>query len=189
MILCTFAALEDRQQADMTDTMQWYAFRILRGRRNRFLSKLKGDGVRIYSIEKVTAEVEDGYVVKEVRTPLFPNIVFVRAAASYVVSIQRNPDSCAAPYTEPGTRIPAVIPDREMEILMFVNEASGYKIDAYDGDITKGDHVKVLGGVFEGAEGYVVRIKGNRRFVVSINGVVAVATTYIPKEFLRKIEA
>ena len=35
------------------------------------------------------------------------------------------------------------------------------------------------GGVFEGVEGLFVRVKGDRRVVVSIQGVMAVATTFI----------
>ena len=51
----------------------------------------------------------------------------------------------------------------------------------------KGDRVRVTDGVFKGAEGYVKRIKKDRRLVVSIRGVVAVATSYIPPQFLEII--
>ena len=44
--------------------------------------------------------------------------------------------------------------------------------------------MRVTDGVFKGAEGYVKRIKKDRRLVVSIRGVVAVATSYIPPQFL-----
>ena len=50
-----------------------------------------------------------------------------------------------------------------------------------------GVRVRVTEGPFKGAEGYIKRIKGNRRLIVSIEGVVAVATTYIPGCFLEKI--
>lgn len=43
----------------------------------------------------------------------------------------------------------------------------------------KGDRVRITGGVFEGVEGIFVRVKGDRRVVVSIQGVMAVATTFI----------
>lgn len=43
--------------------------------------------------------------------------------------------------------------------------------------------MRVTEGPFKGAEGYIKRIKGNRRLIVSIEGVVAVATTYIPGVF------
>ena len=53
---------------------------------------------------------------------------------------------------------------------------------------TKGDKVRVTGGLFEGAEGYIKRIKGNHRLVVAIEGITAVATSYIPTCYLERIE-
>ena len=38
-----------------------------------------------------------------------------------------------------------------------------------------------------GAEGHICRIRGNRRLVVSINGICAVATSYVPACFLQKL--
>ena len=44
-----------------------------------------------------------------------------------------------------------------------------------------------MAGVFEGAEGVLVRVKGDRRVVVAIEGLVAVATTFIHPSMLEKI--
>ena len=52
----------------------------------------------------------------------------------------------------------------------------------------KGDKVRITGGLFEGAIGTLMRIKGNRRVVVSIPGVIAVATTDIHPSLIEKIE-
>ena len=51
-----------------------------------------------------------------------------------------------------------------------------------------GDRVVVTQGPFKGAEGHIKRIKKDRRLVVTIPGVVAVATAYIPPDFLKKID-
>ena len=45
----------------------------------------------------------------------------------------------------------------------------------------------VTDGPFKGAEGHIRRIKKDRRLVVTIAGVVAVATTYIHPSMLKKI--
>ena len=45
----------------------------------------------------------------------------------------------------------------------------------------------VIDGKFKGAEGYICRIKKNSRLVVAIQGVCAVATSYIPQSFIQKI--
>ena len=52
----------------------------------------------------------------------------------------------------------------------------------------EGDRVVVTDGPFKGAEGHIKRIKRDRRLVVTIRGVVAVATTYIHPSLLRKVE-
>ena len=45
----------------------------------------------------------------------------------------------------------------------------------------------VTGGPFKGAEGHIKRIKRDRRLIVTIKGVVAVATAYIHPSLLRKV--
>ena len=50
-----------------------------------------------------------------------------------------------------------------------------------------GDRVRVTGGPLKGAEGYIKRIKKNQRLLVCIEGVIAVATSYIPSELLEKV--
>lgn len=45
--------------------------------------------------------------------------------------------------------------------------------------LQKGDRVRITGGVFEGVEGIILRVKGDRRVSVCIKGVMAVATAYV----------
>ena len=54
-------------------------------------------------------------------------------------------------------------------------------------ELVKGDRVRVTEGVFKGAEGYITRVHGTKRFVVVIEGIAAVATSYIPGKFLEKL--
>ena len=61
-------------------------------------------------------------------------------------------------------------------------------MESIDQKIVKGDRVKITGGILQGAEGYITRVHGTKRFVVVINGVAAIATGYIPKQFIEKIE-
>jgi len=165
----------------------WYAFRIFRNGRSRFISRLQDEHLRYYFIEKETQSLDLNYHVVTEKKLLFPSLVFVRCDVAWVKNVQRDPDAAVAPYTKIGSREPSLIPDREMELLMFVVKAAGYQLDVYEGDLSKGDHVRVLEGVFKGAEGYVLRVHGNKRFVVSIQGVAAVATSYIPQQFLERI--
>ena len=42
--------------------------------------------------------------------------------------------------------------------------------------------------MFAGAEGQIVRVKGNRRLIVYLTGICAIATSYIPQCFLEKLD-
>ena len=93
-------------------------------------------------------------------------------------------------YRETGGRKPAVIPDREMEVFRFVVTAGREGLEMLGDDrpeYHEGDRVRVTGGPFKGAEGHIKRIKRDRRLVVSIRGVVAVATTYIHPSLLERV--
>ena len=47
--------------------------------------------------------------------------------------------------------------------------------------------MRVLEGPLKGAEGYIKRIRKDRRLLVAIEGFIAVATTFIPPQFLEKV--
>ena len=82
------------------------------------------------------------------------------------------------------------IPDREMNIFMLVTSSGEKGMEYLGADSTKfcrGERVRVIDGKFKGAEGYICRIKKNSRLVVAIQGVCAVATSYIPQSFIQKI--
>ncbi len=85
---------------------------------------------------------------------------------------------------------PARIPPSEMAIFRLVTSSgeSGLEyLSDNQGRYTVGQRVRVLQGPFKGAEGHICRIRGNRRLVVSINGICAVATSYVPACFLQKL--
>ena len=87
-------------------------------------------------------------------------------------------------------KVPLVIPEKEMNIFMLVTSSGEKGMEYFDTDNPKfyqGDRVKVIDGAFKGAEGYICRIKKNHRLIITVHGVCAVATSYIPQAFLKKI--
>lgn len=83
----------------------------------------------------------------------------------------------------------SVIPDAQMESFRLAITAwnNGWEILEADIPIDKGDKVRVVDGPMKGAEGYVKRIGKDRRLLVLIEGVIAIATSYIPRKFLEKV--
>lgn len=69
-----------------------------------------------------------------------------------------------------------------MELFMQITSADTSDLEYFSDeaiDYRSGDKVRVTGGPFKGVEGYIKRIRGNRRLVVALEGIIAVATTYI----------
>jgi len=137
--------------------------------------------------EKTTSESPDGKKTHKLK-PAISGLLFVRTPDNSIADIKELTAGSAAFYTDTAGK-PAIIPRREMDIFKLVTLAQDAGLEYLSEkthQYTVGQHVKVLQGPFAGAEGHICRIRGNRRLVVSINGICAVATSYIPACFLEK---
>ena len=91
----------------------------------------------------------------------------------------------------PNRNPPLIIPNEAMDnfikltsiknphIIPVTSENIQYKL---------GDHVIVTEGDFEGIQGKVARIAGQQRVIVELFSGCLVATAYIPKEAMEKID-
>ena len=95
-------------------------------------------------------------------------------------------------YMTVDRKSPAVIPDSQMKMFRMVCESGVDGLEFYSDEsivnFKQGDRVRVTqDGPLKGVEGYVKRIKKDRRLLVAIEGFVAVATAFIPPKFLEKV--
>jgi transcription antitermination factor NusG len=152
---------------------QWYAAKVMYNRVQPIKERLETDGV--------------GYFIPEI----ISSLVFFQASAEYLGHFEQDYFSRLWIYRDPLTHKPSPIPNREMEVFMFVCTA-GKKGLTYLGDdkpeYHRGDLVRVTDGPFKGAEGHIVRIKKDRRLVVSLRGIAALATTYIHPDLLERVD-
>lgn len=123
------------------------------------------------------------------RTKYAPGILFLRCREAYVLDLIQTFYGRIFFYLDTERKSPAPIPEKEMNNFILVTSVADDMIvlDNVTKDFLKGDRVRVTGGLFEGAEGVIKRIKGDRRLVVAIDCFTAVATGYIRPEFLEKI--
>ena len=152
----------------------WYALKVFYNRTEQVSEQIKG-------------------LAKEIYVPrnIISSLMFVYTTPSNLEYIRKDRYEWLKVYTQPGERIPFQIPQRQMDVFKFVTGMEDKKMTLVDPDAINyksGEHVRVTGGLFEGAEGYIKRIDGDKRLIVSIEGVVAVATSYIPSSFLEKLE-
>lgn len=176
---------------DDKTSVHWYALKVFYNKVFEIEDLLTEDEIESY-IPCETVLVEHGGVKKKVRKPVISSLLFFRSTEKQALALQQRLTNRAILYTRKVDmkKQPLAIPEHEMNLFMLVS-SSGEKGVEYFGDdrmeFHTGERVRVTDGSFKGAEGYIHRIKGNRRLIVSIQGVCAVATSYIPQCFLIKI--
>ncbi len=125
------------------------------------------------------------------RIPVVNSLLFVRADEEEINKVRALVYGYALVYYNAERSGPAVIPDREMTIFRMVADSGIEGLEFYSREdivnFRQGARVRVTAGTLKGAEGYIKRIKRDRRLLVAIEGFVAVATSYLPPEMLEII--
>lgn len=125
------------------------------------------------------------------RVPVVNSLLFVRASEDEIKQVQKLVYGYALVYYNAERTGPAVIPDRQMAIFRMVASSGADGLEFFSDEsivnYKQGDKVRVKEGPLKGAEGYIKRIKKDRRLLVAIEGFVAVATSFIPPQFLEVI--
>lgn len=165
---------DSKRPGSDSETLRWYALKIFFNRTRRFE-------------ELLGPLVSELYVPRNVITSL----MFVRTGATQIEWIRQKWYGWMMVYVSRPDHTPYVIPDHEMDVFRFVTGMADRNLKLIDPEAVRfqsGEKVRVTGGLFKGAEGYIKRIQGNKRLVVTIHGIVAVATSYIPAAYLEKLE-
>ena len=127
------------------------------------------------------------------RAPVVNSLVFFRTEPKNVSSVSEMIRGRGFVYMNAERKKPAIIPDRQMEMFRMVSSSGADGLEFFSEksivSYAKGDRVRVtMDGPLKGAEGYIKRIKKDRRLLVAIEGFIAVATAHIPPEYLEKVQ-
>lgn len=169
----------------------WYASKVFFNKVFEIEKILQEKEVECY-IPCETVLVERNGIKKKVRKPMISSLLFFRSSEKCALDLQNQLNGQILLYTKKIglKRLPSAIPEREMNIFILVTSSGEKGLEYLGDDRTEfyvGEPVRVIDGPFKGAEGYIRRIKGNRRLIVTVQGICAVATSYIPQCFLQKI--
>lgn len=172
----------------MDADLHWYAVKVFYRRVAEVEKAVAEAGYETYVPTHIVQENEGGKS-RTKREPLVSGLLFVRATAQYIKDFQFQFYGKAMLYRNAEKKALAVIPDREMEAFKFVTSAGdkGLELISIPPGELPGTRVRVIGGMFEGAEGYIRRVDHRKRFFVVLEGIVAVATSYIPAQWLEAI--
>lgn len=128
------------------------------------------------------------------RVPAIHNLIFVRSTQEALTNLKMTRLELEPlrymmrPSDDGNSRQEIIrIPNKQMEDFIRVSSAEDDRVIflKYSNYLAKpGQRVKVTQGHFAGVEGVIKRINNNKRVVVQIDGVAAVAITYVPTEYL-----
>ena len=168
----------------------WFAVNVFFNRVTRMSTLLDEDKVQHYVPMRTVELFKDGQKIYQ-QKQLVTSLLFLKCDKTYLAQLKDNFGDAFYVYSDVETKQPRVIPDKEMDSFILVTSVRDMGLELLPKDTVEckiGDHVRVIDGVFKGAEGYVKRIQGRKRLIVSIEGIAVVATSYIPRSFLEKIE-
>ena len=134
--------------------------------------------------------IQEGPLIYK-RVPIVSSLLFVRAPQDRLKEVEACVKDKGFIYKTADRETFAVIPDKQMAMFQLVCSSGAEGLEFFaDDDLTRykaGDRVRVLEGPLQGAEGYIKRIRKDRRLLVAIEGFIAVATSFIPPQFLEKV--
>lgn len=170
------------------DGIAWYAIRTFHNKGSVVRATALREQVECYTPLREVEEVVDGEVrVRHIE--VMPSLLFLRTTPTFIEHLRRVTEDNIMPYSEPGTSKLYAISESEMERFRFVARTAARTIECVDTTMLCADErVRITGGIFRGMEGHIKRVHGTKRFVVSIEGIAAIATTYIPREYIERIE-
>ena len=190
---CIFALMEVRTIVKKgREEKLWYAIRVTYNRELKVKEDLDARGITNFVPMQYRREERNGVMVKHL-VPSIHNLIFINLTPS---EMKEYKETTALPIRyimtpgARGTRKPMTVPNHQME--NFIKVAGTYEekliyLNPNPEDFAQGERVRIIGGQFAGAEGIFVRIKRDRRVLVSVPGLVAVATTYVHPSMIEKI--
>ena len=178
------------------NTPHWYALRVTYGREKKAYDYLVGKNVEAFYPTIKTVKVVDGNR-KTIEESRLPNIFFARGTEEEIKSFVY--DNVNLPhlrfyyrYTHEGARLikePLIVPDYQIEGLKIIcaSEADILIVPPEIQKFQAGQTVRVIDGVFKGVIGKVARYHGQQRVAIIIDGLLTIASAYVPSTFLEEI--
>lgn len=169
----------------------WYALKVFYNKIKPIREEAEADGVSTF-IPMCIVEQEGKEGLEYVEKQVISSLLFVHCTPEWLRDLKKRHLTQLMWYSDPGDEhhLPAPIPDGEMKSFMIVTSGGG-PVEYLGSTITelhRGQKVRVTGGVYKGAEGYIKRVRRNRKFLVAISGIAVVAVSYIHPSYLEPID-
>lgn len=170
---------------------QWFALKVSR-KETLAISTLEKAGLRTYCPMAATDMTVQGKKVI-VERPLIPNTLFVFAPFRQLNTVKNaNPFITYCYKKADGKYKILQVPTREME--RFIDSSTKMKDDITyfhpeEVELKQGDRVKIVGGLFDGYEGTLLKAKGRAKRMFLINfEMLGALGTHIEPQYIRVIK-
>ena len=177
---------------------QWHVLRTTYGQEKKAYDYMQSKGVKVFlPTERVVRLVKGKR--KQLEVSLIPNMFFAFGTEEELKAFVF--DNVNLPflrfyyrfYYEGKVRkkAPLVVPHSQMRSFQIICDASDENAIVSTRVIPRfqrGEMVRVVGGKFAGVIGRVVKYKAQQRVGMIIDGLVSIATAYVPDAFLERIE-
>ena len=185
---------------DCKDVPHWYALRTTYGREKKAYDYMVAKNVKAFYPTVITTKLIHGKR-KQVIESRIPNIFFAYGTEDEIKAFVY--DNVNLPFlrfyyryfsvNNKKEKTPMIIPESQLESLRIICEAEAEDIlVASDNEVRmkfeEGQMVRIAGGKFKGVVGRVAKYKGQLRVGVVIEGMMTVATAYVPRGFLEEID-
>lgn len=172
-------------------SIHWYALRVTYSRELALKEYLDAESIENFIPMHYEYIGKDERCVRKL-VPAVHNLVFVCSSRDRIDAIKESKGmSLPVRYLMDREHSrPIIVPDSQMHNFIAVSgnhEQSLLYFEPSELNIRKGTRVRITGGLFAGVEGMFVRVRNDRRVVVSIEGVMAVATTFIHPSLVEPI--
>ena len=181
--------------ADGADVKSWFVLRVTYQRELIAKEKLLAIGIECFIPTQKVKQIGKSGKAEWKIVPALHNYIFVHSTREKIDNIKKEYIPwlryVISPNRENGKSI-MTVQEKQMQSFIAIAGNSDERVLYLNPDeinLTHGDRVRVLGGPFQGAEGILIKIQNKRdkRVVVKIDGITAVATTSIPSTLIEKI--
>ncbi len=168
-----------------SSVVRWYVMRAYKSE-NMAEEKLAGEGGLEFFIPKhYVMRTFHGKKSKRL-VPVIPSLVFIHASKDQILEFKKTNNFLQFVMWEKSTGSEClVVPDGQMEDFIKVSsqlEDTTVYFKPEEINITRGTRVRIHGGRFDGVNGVFMQVRGkrNRRLVVMLEGIMAVAAEVDP---------
>lgn len=167
---------------------QWFVLRAIFKKELAVRDALRRRGLHCYVPLRYLVKTQQGRKVRRL-VPAITDLVFVHGTEKEIEEAKsRLRETCywlSRPVIGKVRREKVVVADRDMENFIRVTQQTEADILYFRPDevsLAKGDLIRIHGGVFDGVEGIMMKVKGRRekQLVVSIPDLAVAAVTVRP---------